>query len=115
MSELEDLFEEALIENGITPEPLTIAEKVVKRAEEEFRGYGEEEQLRIDEETEIREKIKSLELQFQKNKNIKNYRLSELNAKRAEKRKEIKKKISILKIRLQEIDDEREDNSKRTT
>lgn len=109
MTEIDELFQEALLENQISPDPLTLAEKVVQKAEEEFKGYGEEEQSRRGEEKEIHEAIKNLEIQLKKNKNIKNHRLANINAKRAEKRKEIKKKITILQVRLQEINDERDE------
>lgn len=114
MSEIDKLFEQALQENNISLEPQTVAEKVVKIAEEEFKGYSGEEQSRQDEETEIRECIKILEKQLLKNKNIKNHKLVHLNVKRAEKRKEIKKKIAFLQLRLQEISDERDDRAKTT-
>lgn len=112
MSEIDKLFEEALQENNISLEPLTLAEKVVQRAEEEFRGYSGEEKSRRDEEEEIRDCIKILEGRLLKNKNIKNHKLVHLNAKRSEKRKEIKKKIIFLQLRLQEINDERGDRTK---
>jgi len=113
MDEIETLFGEALTENDISEDPLSFAEKIVKHSEEEFKGFSGEEKSRQDEEKEIRECIKTLEVQLQKCKNVKNHKLAHLNAKRSEKRKEIKKKISILTMRLQEINDERSENSKK--
>ena len=113
MAEFNELFEEGLLENQIFPEPLDIGEKVIQKVENEFKGYADEEKSRQDEEKEIQKDIKKLEIQLQKNKNIKNHKLLHVNSQRAEKRKEIKKKIILLKIRLQEIDDERDDNTKR--
>ena len=113
MEDFEILFNKALEENNISSVPQTLAEKIVADSEAEFKGYGAEEESRQDEEKCIKEDIKNLEVQLHKHKNIKNHKLTHLNAKRSEKRKEIRRNITRLRVRLQEINDERDNNSKR--
>ena len=103
MDELDILFNEALTENNIFPDQPSLAEKIIINAEREFKGLGGEEEDRQDEEKSINEKIKNLELQLHKTKNIKNHKLIHLNAKRAEKRKDIKRDITELRMRLYDI------------
>lgn len=88
--------------------PKNNADKIVERSESEFRGYSLEEKSRQKEIETLKEKIASLQHKIKKNPNIKNPRLVELNNKRAQKRKELKSKIEALKIRLEEIQEERQ-------
>jgi hypothetical protein len=107
MSEIDSLFKEALEDNNIFI-PSTLAEKIFDNSEKLFSGYNHDEQSRQSDEEIIKEKIKELEIEIHKNKNIKNHKLSHLNAKRAERRKVIKRKIADLNLKLQNIDMERE-------
>jgi len=103
----DDLFHEAISEHA--PEvPETMAERVVSEAEQEFKGYSEEEQSRQNEEQELKEKLKKLNIQFRKNGNIKNPRMRHLNVERSAKRKKIRRDIEECKLRLQEIAGERQ-------
>jgi hypothetical protein len=106
MSEIDIIFKEVLEENDIII-PLTFAEKILAKSEETFKGYNESELSRIEDEEYINDKIKELEIQLRKYKNIKNHKLSHLNSGRSKKRNEIKCKIANLKLKLQDIDMER--------
>ena len=104
--DFELLFHEAILENTVQEEQ-TLAEKVVSRAEEEFKGYSQEETSRQNEETIIKDNLKKLQYQLKKCGNIKNPRLRHLNKQRAEKRRKLKKEIADYQLRLQEINVER--------
>jgi hypothetical protein len=107
MNKVDSLFTEVLEENNIFI-PQTLAEKILANSEQNFRGTdAEEENSRKSDEEFIREQIKKLEIQFHKNKNIKNHKLSHLNVKRSELRKVIKRKIAELNLKLQDINMER--------
>lgn len=90
------------------PETLENGDRVVRDIEKEYLGLGEEERSRRSEEAYIRDEITKAEklLRVYK-KNVKNHRLVKHNASRAAKRQEFKKRISELRLRLEEIKQER--------
>ncbi len=98
-------FNEAVTENTVT-QHMTIAEKIVAKSEAEFKGFSEEHQSRKDERTKINEKLRTFYSDLRKYSNIKNVRCSHLNNRRAKKRSEIRRQISLCNLRLQEIADE---------
>ena len=89
-----------------------VTNQIISRFEGEFKSLSIEEKSRVEEEEVLKADIRKLNKQLRKYKNIKNRRLAHLNAKRAEKRKEIRKKITEKQMRLKEIQDEREGNEK---
>lgn len=105
---MESLFDEAFRESTKTYE--TLGEKIVSRAEAEFNGYSDEEKSRRVEIQEIKEQTKKLLAELRSYPNIKNTKRTEANLQRSKKRKEIKKKIELLKLRLQEIEREYDHN-----
>ncbi len=99
---IESFFKE--IDQTYPPEePKSQGEKVVQKAEQEFRGFSEEHKSRQQEMKDIRAELKKLKRKFRRFKNVRNSRLVEVNKRRSEKRAEIKKKIEILGMRMQEI------------
>lgn len=104
--DLDLLFHEAVHENSIETQP-SFVEKIISKAEEEFKGYSLEEQSRQDEEAELKEKLKKLKKSLRQAKNIRNPRLQHLNKQRSEKRRKLKREIAECQLRLQEIDMER--------
>ncbi len=101
--EVESLFIE--VDKTYRPaEPKTRSEKIVQLAEQEFRGFSEEHKSRQQERKKIQEKLKTLRKKLRRTRNIRNSRLSEVNAKQAAKRAAVKKEMDILRMRLQEID-----------
>lgn len=84
-------------------EPETFGDILVKKTEEEFMGLNKEDQDRKNEVLKINEEMKNLNKQLLKCKNVKNYRMIKVNEERAKQRKNIKKKIEICKLRLEEI------------
>lgn len=103
--DFERLFQE-LNQEYAPPKKLSEGEKVVKEAEERFTGYEEEEKSRREEISSIEGRIKVLQQQFSKNKNVKNPKMKEINDKRASKRADIKKEIERLRFTLDEIQKE---------
>ena len=103
---MEELFDIADKENKESVRE-TIGDKIIAKAEEEFKGYSEEENSRQDEETQLKAQLKKLEVRLRQCRNIKNTRLVEANKKRADQRKIIKKNIADCKLRLYEITQER--------
>nr|QBK86563.1 MAG: uncharacterized protein LCMAC102_03580 [Marseillevirus LCMAC102] len=99
------LFNKAVIENTGT-QHMTIAEKTVAESEAEFKGFSEEHQSRKDERTKIDKKLRKLGNNLRKHSNIKNLKYSQMNNQKAKKRSEIRRQISLCKLRLQEIADE---------
>jgi len=99
---IESFFKE--IDQTYQPEePKTQGERVVRQAEQEFRGFSEEHKSRQQEMRSIRAELKRLKKKFRRFKNVRNSRLVEVNKRRSKKRAEIKKKIELLRIRMQEI------------
>ena len=101
--EVESLFREG--DKTYRPEePKTRGEKIVRLIEQEFRGFSEEQKSRQQERKEIGDTLRSLRKKLRRARNLRNSRLTEVNNRRASKRASIKKKIEILRMRLQEID-----------
>lgn len=109
MGDIDYLFDELLEEKKINSS--NIADKIIISTENEFGSNRnhllDEEESRITEEEELKEKRKKLTIKLNKHKNIKNPKLAHLNKKRSEKREKIKKEIHEINLRLQEIDMER--------
>lgn len=104
--DIDELLEQTILERE--PEKIfTIGEKIIQQAESEFKGYSEEEMSRQQEEDALKKKRQKLSFQLGKCKNIKNPRMRALNAERAVKRKELRRKIGECDLRLQEISQER--------
>jgi hypothetical protein len=108
--DLENLFGQALEEKNII-HSTKISDKIIISTETEF-GRDEnllldEEASRLSEEESLKNKKKELISKFQKFKNVKNPKLIHVNEERSKKRKEIKKKISEIDLRLEEINMER--------
>ena len=107
MDELEELFEKAINEN--IKKHVSFADSVIMQAEEEFKGYNNlsEAQLsRNKEKIKSNEKIKLLRRKLHRYRNVKNTKLSNINKKCSEKRKNIKIEIESHKLKLQEIENE---------
>jgi len=102
MEEIDTLFGE-LVEQR---REKTFYEKIVDDAEEEFNGFSKEQQSRQEERAQIKEEIKELRKKLKTLKNVRNIRRRNVNQIKSQKRKEIKKKIGQLQVRLQEIDEE---------
>jgi len=107
--ETDAFFESAFKEATKTHD--TLGDKIVSKAEAEFKGFSEEERSRQDEISQIKEEVNKLRGNLRKCTNIKNPKMQEANKKRSDKRKELKKEIALLEIRLQEIEDERKGSS----
>lgn len=85
---------------------LTKSERIIKESEEEFTGFSKEHQERQKERSEILEQIKECRKKLKTLKNVRNVNQRRANKQKAEKRAKIKNKISRLRVRLSEIDDE---------
>jgi len=101
----DELFEKAINETTKTHD--TLGDKVIANAETEFCGYSEEEKLRQAEIKELTLKMNSLKKELRGCSNVKNPRMTEANAQRSKKRRELKKNIALIHTRLQEIEEER--------
>lgn len=109
MGDIENLFGELLEERGVVPTPSS-SDKIIITTEVEFGGENylkNEEESRKSEEESLRIKKKELMNSLRGCKNIKNAHLSHINQKRSEKRKQIKKEMAEIDLRLQEIEMER--------
>ena len=102
----DSFFNEANEQNGIV-QTTTAAEQIVGNVEKEFKGYSEEERSRQNEEENLKKEIDKLKEMRRKYRNIRNFRFRHINIERGKKRKEIDRKITECKIRLQEIQRER--------
>ncbi|GAG48984.1 unnamed protein product [marine sediment metagenome] len=98
-SDIESLFRSA----SRQAEPETQAERVIKIAEQEFRGLSEAQESRKKEVMDIQDQLKKLKKKLRRTRNIRNSRKVEVNKKRSERRNKIKKDIELLRMRLQEI------------
>lgn len=112
MNEYEKLFSEASKEKDIDC-AFSKADKIMISVESEFTEQEEnvevteEEKSRLTEEQTLKNRRKKLLDDLQKCKNIKNPSLTHINKQRADKRKEIKRKIAECDLRLSEINFER--------
>lgn len=105
MSELDSFFEDC--NSGYKDvEPESPSEKIIKKAEQEFRGFSKEQQSRHEERQKILKELKTLRIKFRRLRNTKNVRKKKVNAQKARKRAVIKKKMEVLRVRLQEISEE---------
>jgi nitrous oxide reductase len=101
--DIEDLFD---IEDASRK---TATEDIVKKFEERYRSMitpSEEHLSREQERREIKKKIRTLNVQLSKNRNVKNHRRTSVNAQLAERRNRIKNAIKSLEVRLLEIEEE---------
>lgn len=104
--DIDDLFEQVKQEND--PDKYEDAgDKLINRVEKEFKEISPEEIERQNEEVMYKKKIKKLQNQLRKCRNIKNHRFRHLNTERAKKRKEIRKQINQIKLDLGDIQSER--------
>jgi len=102
MSDELDRFLEEEISKDTKP-IVTHGDRVVAKAESEFVSYTAEYKDRLKEKDDIKAEITKLKKKISKCRNVKNFRLREVNKKRAEKRAEYKKLIEFYELRLREI------------
>ena len=100
--EMDDLFDE--IDRNLTEKPYDYAEQVMEKIENDYRQPGIEVNEREKEKAELKLKLGELKRKLHQSKNIKNVRKTEINKALADKRKQIKAEMEILKDRLYQID-----------
>lgn len=116
---MDELFGELIEEKKINPN-FSRSDKILISVEDEFNHnqsqlLTEEEKDRQNEEGVLKKRKKDLEEKLRKYKNVKNPKLVHVNAQRAQKRREIKKKIAECNMRLQEIESERPNGKQSNT
>lgn len=89
----EDLFLEEY--NKQFPKKKTLADEILEGVQEEFTTTK-----KIDT---LKKEIDDLQSKMKKIRNVRNHRKSDINAKNAEKRKELKKQIEQKKLDLEEL------------
>lgn len=99
----ENTFDDLLSQLLQEKETYNYAEDYVKKIEQNFRELPEEQIQRNQEKKDITERIKKLQNQLYKTKNVKNIRRSEINISQSIKRRNIKKEIESLKDKLEVI------------
>ena len=104
---VDDLYDE-LLEEYTPVQKESIADKIERVAEESFFSHSIEERDRVEEETRIKKEIVDLTRSLRRLKNSKNTRHRDINAARAKRRDTIRKQIALFKLRLTEIQDERQ-------
>lgn len=104
--DLEALYSE-LDTQYTTPTKQSIADKIEDAAEKELYSYSVEEQDRVEEEKRIRDEVVISIRKLRRLKNIKGFRHRSVNKEIATKRSILRKDIALLKLRLNEIADER--------
>ena len=101
---MDELFaEEDLCRSGST------SKNIVEKIEEEFHRMSilsDEQRDRNNEKNTIKKKIKALEVEISRCKNVKNHRKTDANTQIATKRQHLREEIQGLRNRLGDIEDE---------
>lgn len=109
MNDYERLLNKELKKNNLQSNIELTISNIQDDVAREFGVLTEEDTSRQSEINEKKGEIIELTKQLSKYRNIKNPKMKEINQKRSKKRKEITKKINLLKLRLEEIDEETKD------
>ena len=105
--ELDILLDEEVKKRQEEQPQETIADRIEDSVKCEFEQGGSIEEVdRLREKKEISAKLKALHKELNKFKNVKNFRMRNVNTSFSEKRKKLRIEISKLEVRLKEIAEE---------
>lgn len=105
--EVDEIFNELLSEKALsekTSEQFNYADNIVKEIEKEYQNLPDVKAERKKEKESLLKQLHDLQVKLKKIKNVKNYKMVEQNAKKADLRSKIRKMIENVKDKLHAID-----------